>query len=209
MEISVIFELFPDLTDLQKEQLSLLPQLYKEWNEKINVISRKDIENVLEKHILHSMSVAKFIRFSDQTKILDLGTGGGFPGVPLSILFPNAKFCLVDSIGKKLKVVDDIIEKLSIKNIKTIHGRAESLNRDYHFVVSRAALSMEMLHTIGKKVIDKKEQFNGLPNGIIALKGGNLSEELKKFKNIITEENISGYIDRPYFETKKIIYLPL
>lgn len=209
MTIDSIFSYFPNISEQQKEQFERLPALYREWNQKINVVSRKDIDNIVCNHILHSLSIAKFITFKEGTTILDIGTGGGFPGIPLAIMFPESDFTLVDSIGKKLKVVENVSAQIGIKNVRTIHTRAENMKERFQFIVSRAALQMPILAKISKHLIDKKNQKNGLPNGIIALKGGDLTDELKEFSNIVSVESISDYFNEPFFETKKIVYLPL
>ncbi|MDO4789528.1 MAG: 16S rRNA (guanine(527)-N(7))-methyltransferase RsmG [Porphyromonas sp.] len=209
MNVELIYNFFSSLTSHQKEQFGMLPELYLDWNSKINVISRKDIDNLVCNHILHSLAIARFISFKPGTTVLDVGTGGGFPGIPLAIMFPEVNFTLIDSIGKKLKVVDDIIEKTGLKNTRTIHTRAEDLKDKYQFIVTRGALSMDILWGLAQKLIDRKEQRNGLPNGVIALKGGNLDAELRRFKNISTQEDIAQYFDLPFFESKKVVYLPL
>lgn len=209
MNVELIYRFFPSLTDRQKEQFSLLPSLYLDWNSKINVISRKDVDNLVCNHILHSLAIAKFISFKPDTTILDIGTGGGFPGIPLAIIFPEAKFTLIDSIGKKLKVVDDVILKTGLENVKTIHTRAENLNDKYQFIISRGALSMDILRGLAQKLIDRKNQKNGIPNGIIALKGGSLDAELRNVKNIAVQEDILEYFDLPFFDSKKVVFLPL
>lgn len=202
---------FPTLSQQQWEQLEQLPDLYQEWNSKINVISRKDINNIVTNHILHSMSIALFTRFKDGTRIFDVGTGGGFPGIPLAILFPSCSFTLIDSIGKKIKVAGNIAESIGLTNVQAIQTRAEEIKSDKcHFVVSRAAMPMGDLMKIGVHLVDKKEQFNALPNGVIALKGGDLTEELRPYHKIASSEDISSLIpDVSFFETKKVIYIPL
>lgn len=209
-EHELLEKYFPALSDLQWNQLEALPPLYHEWNSKINVISRKDIDNVVVHHILHSLSIALFTRFQSGTKIYDIGTGGGFPGIPLAVLFPDCRFTLIDSVGKKVRVAQEIAEAISLKNVDFLHTRAEDLREKCHFIVSRAALSTQSLVSLGQKLIHKKEQLNALPNGIIALKGGDLTEELKPFRKLVSTEEISQYLPEiPYFEEKKIIYLPI
>lgn len=208
---SIFSRYFPALTPLQWEQLEQLPHLYQEWNTKINVISRKDIDNIVPNHILHSMSIGLYTRFKEGTNIFDIGTGGGLPGIPLAILFPDCKFTLIDSIGKKIKVAGSIAESLELHNVRAIQTRAEELKGEKcHFVVSRAAMPMSELMKIGAHLVDRQEQFNALPNGVIALKGGDLTEELHPFRKIVSSEDILGLMpDIPFFETKKIIYIPL
>ena len=177
MSVSLILKYFPEITDEQKQQFEKLEQLYTEWNEKINVISRKDMDGLYEKHILHSLGIAKVMPFADGTKVLDIGTGGGFPGIPLAILFPEVSFTLIDSIGKKIKVVEAVSEGLGLKNVTAVHGRAEKLKEKFHFVVSRAVTQMpEFLRWLKGKF--EKEQFNEKHNGVLYLKGGDLAEEL-------------------------------
>lgn len=194
----------------QIRQLGLLPSLYEEWNSKINVISRKDIDNIVTNHILHSMAIGKFISFRDQSKIFDIGTGGGFPGIPLAILFPQCKFTLIDSIGKKIKVVTAIAEAIGLKNVTCVHGRAESIkDNKCDFVVSRAAMQTSDLVDIARKLVDTKTQRNSMPNGVIALKGGDLQAELHPFRNLVSVEDLNEIFEEEFFETKKIVYLPL
>ncbi len=200
---------FPDLTDLQKEQLLRLPELYAEWNDKINVVSRKDIENLMERHIIHSLGIAKIQQFKSRTKFLDVGTGGGFPGIPLAIMFPNCHFHLVDSIGKKIKVVNEVTLALGIENVTGEHIRAEQVKGEYHFVISRA---VTRLSTFYPWVKDKflKHSKPGLKNGILYLKGGDLTEEIKESKlRHIKSYALSDYFKEEFFETKKVIYIPV
>lgn len=210
-EKALIARYFPNLSTLQWQQLEQLPSLYRDWNSKINVISRKDIDNVVTNHILHSMSIGLFTNFKDGTRIFDVGTGGGLPGIPLAILFPECQFILIDSIGKKIKVAGSIADSIGLSNVQAIQTRAEEIKQEKcHFVVSRAAMPMDALMKIGALLVDKKKQFNALPNGVIALKGGDLNEELRPFQKIAMSEDIVGYMpDIPFFETKKIIYIPL
>ena len=175
--MNVILKYFPNLTEEQKEKFSKLESLYFEWNEKINVISRKDMDSLYERHVLHSLGIAKVMSFSEGTKVLDIGTGGGFPGIPLAILYPEVEFTLVDSIGKKIKVVEAISQELGLKNVKTIHGRAEKIKDKYHFVVSRAVTQMPVFLRWLKGKFEK-EQINEKHNGVLYLKGGDLAEEL-------------------------------
>ena len=203
--MEIILKYFPNLSEIQKEQFSKLQGLYEQWNVHINLISRKDIENLYLKHVLHSLSIAKVIDFADGTKILDVGTGGGFPGIPLAILFPNVEFLLVDSIGKKIKVVKEIADKIGIKNLKAEHKRAEQVMGKFDFVVSRAVTKMKVFQQWVRKKISSKRK-NILNNGILYLKGGDLSYELKGIKNANIYE-ISKYFEEDFFETKKIVYI--
>lgn len=206
-----IFEqYFPRLSTAQWEQFAQLPTLYEEWNAKINVVSRKDIDALMIHHVLHSMSIGLFVRFAPKTEVIDIGTGGGFPGIPLAILFPEVRFHLVDSIGKKVRVAESIGEAIGLRNCGYYHSRAEALPFKADFIVSRAAMPASDLYRLGQKLLRKKKQLNALPNGIIALKGGDLTEELKPLRNIAEEELVSSYMpDIPYFEGKKIVYLPI
>ena len=202
-----IIKYFCNLTDTQKEQFKQLGEIYPEWNEKINVISRKDIENLYVNHILHSLSIAKFLNFEDDTNVLDFGTGGGFPGIPLAIYYPNVQFHLVDRIGKKLRVVQDVVDRLSLKNVTVQHGDIKEVKGKYDFVVSRAVMTLDEMLPLVRKLI-KKDMHNAMPNGVICLKGGDLTEELKKHKDVRVD-NLDVYFDEPFFETKKIVYLPV
>jgi 16S rRNA (guanine527-N7)-methyltransferase len=204
--LTKIFKYFPDLSESQKIQLLELPNIYKEWNEKINVISRKDIEEIETHHILHSMAIDKIIRFTPNSKILDVGTGGGFPGIPLAILNPESNFLLIDSIGKKINVVNKVIEALGLTNTKALQTRVESLNEKFDFVVSRAVTAFPAFYEMCKKNI-ATQSVNTKPNGIIYLKGGDFSEEIKEFKKIEII-NITDFFIEDFFETKKIIFLP-
>ena len=203
--MEIILKYFPNLSEIQKEQFSKLQGLYEQWNVHINLISRKDIENLYLKHVLHSLSIAKVIDFADGTKILDVGTGGGFPGIPLAIFFPNVEFLLVDSIGKKINVVKEIADKIGIKNLKAEHKRAEQVMGKFDFVVSRAVTKMKVFQQWVRKKISSKRK-NILNNGILYLKGGDLSYELKGIKNANTYD-ISKYFEEDFFETKKIVYI--
>ncbi|KGN82464.1 Ribosomal RNA small subunit methyltransferase G [Porphyromonas cangingivalis] len=210
VDLSPITKYFPGLSSEQVRQLGLLPSLYEEWNAKINVISRKDIDNIVTNHILHSLAIAKFISFRDESKIFDIGTGGGFPGIPLAILFPQCRFTLIDSIGKKIRVVTAVAEAIGLKNVTCVHGRAESIKDDKcDFVVSRAAMQTSDLVDIARKLVDTRKQRNSMPNGVIALKGGDLQAELHPFRNLVSVEDLSGIFQEEFFETKKIVYLPL
>ena len=204
MSVSLILKYFPEITDEQKQQFEKLEKLYTEWNEKINVISRKDMDGLYEKHILHSLGIAKVMPFADGTKVLDIGTGGGFPGIPLAILFPEVSFTLIDSIGKKIKVVEAVSEGLGLKNVTAVHGRAEKLKEKFHFVVSRAVTQMpEFLRWLKGKF--EKEQFNEKHNGVLYLKGGDLAEELAGLRCEIFQ--LKNYFQEEFFDTKKVVYL--
>lgn len=206
--MEIIQKYFPRLNEWQIETFTKLKPLYAEWNAQINVISRKDFEQFYEHHVLHSLGIAKFIRFVPGTKILDVGTGGGFPGIPLAIFFPEVQFHLVDSIGKKIKVVNAVVEDLGLKNVKAEQVRAEQLKDKYDFVVSRAVTRLPEFVPWVRKNISKHAQ-NALPNGIIYLKGGDLREELKPFKKLAFVQDLSEYFEEEFFETKKIVHLPL
>lgn len=204
MAIDLILKYFPEISDEQKSQFEKLEELYTEWNAKINVISRKDMESLYEKHILHSLGIAKIMEFAPGTKVLDIGTGGGFPGIPLAILFPEVQFTLIDSIGKKIMVVNAVAEEVGLKNVTGIHGRAEKLKGKFHFVVSRAVTQMpEFLRWLKGKF--EKEQFNPKHNGVLYLKGGDLAEELAGIKCEIF--NLKNYFEEEFFDTKKVVYL--
>lgn len=202
----LIKEYFPNLSSRQLSQFELLESLYKEWNEKINVISRKDTEELYERHVLHSLAIAKVIKFKENSKILDVGTGGGFPGIPLAIMYPNSEFLLVDSIGKKIKVVNAIADSLDLSNLRAIHTRAEDVNEKFDFVVSRAVTQMPLfLNWVkGKFKSNSKHQ---LPNGILYLKGGDLTHELNPVKEDIQLFVISAFFKEDFFDTKKVVYV--
>jgi 16S rRNA (guanine527-N7)-methyltransferase len=206
--MQLINKYFPSLTDRQKEQFAALDALYRDWNSKINVISRKDIDNLYEHHVLHSLAIAELIRFKAGTSIMDLGTGGGFPGIPLAIMFPETKFHLVDSIGKKIRVCEEVKNALGLKNVTTQWCRAEEVKEQFHFVVSRAVMPLPDLVKIIRKRISK-EQINALPNGLICLKGGELEQEAKPFGKAAQITNLSEYFEEEFFATKKLVYLPL
>ena len=208
MNHELLAKYFPSLTDRQKEQFAALDGLYRDWNSKINVISRKDIDNLYEHHVLHSLAIAEFIRFRPGTRIMDLGTGGGFPGIPLAILFPEARFHLVDSIGKKIRVCQEVSKALSLENVTTQWCRAEEVREQFHFIVSRAVMPLPDLVRIVRGKISR-EQLNALPGGLICLKGGELVEEAKPFGKAAQITPLSDYFREEYFETKKLIYLPL
>ena len=205
--MNLILKYFPNLTQLQISQFSQLQELYKDWNLKINVVSRKDIDELYLRHVLHSLGIAKVVQFNPNTKVLDVGTGGGFPGIPLAILFPETQFHLVDSIGKKIKVVNDVSEGLGLQNIKTTHGRVEEIKGTYDFIVSRAVAQMETFVFWTKGKINKKQQ-HPIKNGILYLKGGDLSDELKKYTSA-TIYNLPDYFAEDFFETKKVVHLPM
>lgn len=204
MSINLILKYFPNLTEEQKNQFIKLEELYIDWNSKINVISRKDTESLYEKHILHSLGIAKVMEFAPNTKVLDVGTGGGFPGIPLAILFPETQFTLIDSIGKKITVVNAVAECVGLKNVVGINGRAEKLKEKFHFVVSRAVTQMpEFLRWLKGKF--EKEQINTKHNGVLYLKGGDLAEELAGLRCEIYK--LKDYFEEEFFDTKKVVYL--
>lgn len=204
--MDIILKYFPDITEKQKEQFAALFDLYADWNSKINVISRKDIENLYTHHVLHSLAIAKLIQFTDGTQIMDVGTGGGFPGVPLAILLPKCNFLLVDSIGKKIRVATEVSNAIGLKNIQFRHCRAEEVKEKFDFVVSRAVMTLPDLVKIIRKNVSK-DQHNALPNGLICLKGGNLEGELKPFKKAAEADDLSMFFEEEYFKTKKIVYV--
>jgi 16S rRNA (guanine527-N7)-methyltransferase len=202
-----LLEFFPDLTPLQIERFEKLQSIYKEWNDKINVISRKDVDNFYERHVIHSLGIAKVIDFKDRTRVLDVGTGGGFPGIPLAILFPNVEFHLVDSIGKKVLVAKEVVSALKLENVTYQHTRAEKVKGKFDFVVSRAVTRMDkFVPWVRDKIAT--HQRNSWPNGILYLKGGDLDEEMASFP----EHHVfalNKYFPSEFFETKKVVYLPL
>ena len=206
--MTIIQKYFTNLTGLQVEQFAQLEALYNDWNAKINVISRKDIQNLYEHHVLHSLGIAKVVNFRDETTVMDLGTGGGFPGIPLAILFPHVQFHLVDSVGKKVKVANEVATAIGLKNVKFSHARAEEIKEQYDFVVTRAVMPMVDLVKVARKNI-KKEQHNAVPNGIIALKGGELNGEIASMKNIATVWELSDFFDEEYFKTKKVVHVTI
>lgn len=206
--IEIIKKYFPNLSAEQKRQFEELGVLYPEWNSKINVISRKDIDNLYTNHILHSLAIARFTDFKNGSSVLDMGTGGGFPGIPLAIMFPNVKFHLVDRIGKKLKVAMDIADRIGLTNVTVQHGDIKEVKGKYDFVVSRAVMDLNELIPLVRKLISK-ENFNSIPNGLICLKGGNLSSELHNVKKSAIVEDISSYFDEEFFATKKVVYVQL
>lgn len=204
--MDLILKYFPDLKEEQKRQFAALYDLYLDWNSKINVISRKDIENLYEHHVLHSLGIAKVIHFRPGTQIMDLGTGGGFPGIPLAILFPEVHFHLVDSIGKKVRVASEIANSIGLKNVTFRHARAEEEKGKFDFVVSRAVMPLTDLLKIIRKNISSKQQ-NALPNGLICLKGGELGNETMPVKNKTTLWDLKEFFEEEFFETKKVVYV--
>jgi len=205
--MELILKYFPDLTEKQIAQFKALEDLYKDWNLKINVVSRKDIDELYLRHVLHSLAIAKVINFKDGSSLMDVGTGGGFPGIPLAILFPNCQFHLVDSINKKLNVVREVMVGLELENVKVTHTRVEEINETYDFIISRAVAAMPtFVHWVKGKIA--KTQNNDLKNGILYLKGGDLTEELQDYQTT-TIYNISDFFEEDFFETKKVVHLPL
>lgn len=196
------------LAERQRQQFEALYALYAEWNAKINLISRKDIHNLYPHHVLHSLAIARYIRFTAGSVIMDVGTGGGFPGIPLAIFFPDVQFVLLDSIGKKVRVAKEIADAVGLKNVETVHARVEEEKRKFHFIVSRAVMSLPELVRISRKNIST-EQINALPNGFICLKGGDLAAELHPYRRIAEVVPLSDYFPDPFFQTKKLVYLPL
>ncbi len=205
--MKTILKYFTALTEEQQRQLEMLDALYREWNAKINVISRKDIDNLYEHHVLHSMAIAKIANFRPGTQILDFGTGGGFPGVPLAILFPECQFKLIDGTGKKIRVAQEVCNAIGLKNCQPTHLRGEEEKGKYDYIVSRAVMPLPDLVKIVTKNV-AREQHNALPNGIICLKGGDLQEETRPYRNIVETTEISQFFDEEWFKEKYIIYLP-
>ena len=206
--MQIIDKYFPGLSQRQKEQFNNLDTLYREWNAKINVISRKDIDNLYEHHVIHSMAIARIVHFKPSTSILDFGTGGGFPGIPLAILFPECRFRLIDGTGKKVNVAAEIAKAIGLENVEAIHQRGEEEKGKFDFIVSRAVMPMSDLVKIVRKNISRK-QHNSIANGILALKGGNLSAELKPYHKIVEVTPISQFFDEEWFREKSVIYLPM
>ncbi|WP_018463328.1 16S rRNA (guanine(527)-N(7))-methyltransferase RsmG [Segatella paludivivens] len=207
--IEIITKYFPELNEKQKQQFEMLDALYRDWNAKINVISRKDIDNLYEHHVLHSLAITKAIRFKDGSRILDFGTGGGFPGIPLAIMFPKCKFRLIDGTGKKIMVANEVAKALGLQNVEALHRRGEEEKGEYDFIVSRAVMQLPLLMKIIQKNISKK-QNNALPNGLLCLKGGDLKEELKPYQKIVDVMPLEDMFDEEWFkEDKKLIYLPM
>lgn len=203
-----ILNYFPELTEKQREQMAQLEVLYPEWNAKINVISRKDIENLEVNHILHSLGLIKFVKFTPGTRVMDLGTGGGFPGIPLAIYYPEVTFHLVDRIGKKLKVAQDIAECIGLTNVTFQHGDVKEVKGKFDFVVSRAVMDLGEMVPLVRRFIDSEDR-NAVPNGLLCLKGGDLSGEVSQYKNKVLIDELSSYFKEEFFKTKKILYLPL
>ena len=208
MNAEFVYKYFPHLTDIQLQQFAALGELYRDWNTKINVISRKDIDNFYQHHVLHSLAIAKIIAFRPGTRILDFGTGGGFPGVPLAILFPECQFKLIDGTGKKIRVAQEVCDAIGLKNCAPTHLRGEDEKDKYDFIVSRAVMPLPDLVKLMRKNISKTSQ-NALPNGILCLKGGNLNAELKPFQKIVETTEISMFFKEEWFKEKYVIYLPL
>jgi 16S rRNA (guanine527-N7)-methyltransferase len=206
--MKLIEKYFPTLTEEQKRQFEALDALYHDWNEKINVISRKDIDNLYEHHVLHSLAIAKFINFKSGTQILDFGTGGGFPGVPLAIMFPECEFKLIDGTGKKIRVAQEVNNAIGLKNCHPEHLRGEDEKDKYDFVVSRAVMPLPDLLKIVRKNINK-EQHNAMPNGVICLKGGDLQSETQPFRRIVESMELSTYFEEEWFKEKHVIYVPV
>lgn len=203
-----IIKYFPAITDEQRHQYEQLFELYKDWNSKINVISRKDIDNLYEHHVLHSLAIAKALRFKDGTKIMDFGCGGGFPGIPLAIMFPKCQFKLIDGTGKKIRVCQEIASAMGLKNVVAEHLRGEDEKGKFDFIVSRAVMPLpDMVKIVRKNV--SKEQHNAMPNGIFCLKGGNLQSEIHPFKNIVEQTDLSSFFNEEWFKEKHLIYLPI
>lgn len=206
--MELITKYFPGLSARQLEQFTQLAPLYREWNEQINVISRKDIDFLYERHILHSLGIAKIMSFKPDTRVLDIGTGGGFPGIPLAILFPETTFVLIDSIGKKIKVVQEVAQAIGLTNLTAVHGRAEVVDEKFHFIVSRAVTRLKPFYEWTKNKYSG-EQFNDLKNGILYLKGGDLEEEIAELKKPVQLYDLSDFFQEEFFETKKVLYVPV
>lgn len=206
--MEIILKYFPDLTEVQKEQFAKLYDLYTDWNAKINVISRKDIENLYERHILHSLGIAKAYHFRSGTQVLDIGTGGGFPGIPLAILYPECEFLLLDSIGKKVRVAQEVATAIGLQNVRFQHARAEEEKGKFDYVVSRAVMPLTDLVKLCRKNI-AAECRNATPNGLICLKGGELQKEVMPFKRLVEVSELSDYFSEEFFETKKVVYVAL
>ena len=206
--MDTIIKYFPELSETQRRQMAELEALYPEWNAKINVISRKDIDNLEVNHLLHSLGIAKFVKFAPGTRVMDLGTGGGLPGIPLAIYYPEVTFHLVDRIGKKLKVAQDIASRIGLTNVTVQHGDVKEVKGKFDFVVSRAVMDLGDLVPLVKRFI-ASEGRNAVPNGLICLKGGDLSGEVAKFKHQVLIDELSSYFNEEFFKTKKVLYLPL
>jgi 16S rRNA (guanine527-N7)-methyltransferase len=211
LNFEIITKYFPNLTEVQTEQFKLLYDLYVDWNSKINVVSRKDIESLYEKHVLHSLAIAKYIQFEKGTKVLDIGTGGGFPGIPLAILFPDTEFTLCDSIAKKIKVAEEISKAIGLNNTDFVVGRVENLKEEFHFILSRAVAPMELLYRWTQDYI-AEDCFNSKLNGYLLLKGGDLKEEIKELKRLnakllVQTADLNTFFEGEFFETKQLVYI--
>ncbi len=207
-QLALLYQVFPELSEQQKRQFAQLQALYADWNSKINVISRKDIDNLYLHHVLHSLGVMKMLRFAPGTRVVDVGTGGGFPGIPLAIFFPEVHFTLVDSIGKKVRVAQAVADSLGLQNVATAHIRIEDFRGDCHFVITRATMLLVELVKLSRHLFVKKG-CNALPNGIIALKGGNLEGECTPYKNKVLVDDLYPFLPDPYFQEKRVVYLPM
>ncbi len=208
MNAALVKKYFPEITEQQEAQFDQLLPLYKEWNEKINVVSRKDIENLMLHHVLHSLAIAKFLPFRPGTEVLDVGTGGGFPGIPLAILFPETQFLLVDSIGKKIKVVEGVAESLGLSNVQAKHMRAEDVDQDFEFIISRAVTRLTPFYYWVKNKISPNH-FHTQRNGLLLLKGGELTEEIAELGKKVKVTELTSYFEEDFFETKKLVYVPM
>jgi len=203
-----ILKYFPELNETQRQQIAQLESLYPEWNAKINVISRKDIDNLEVNHILHSLGIVKFVKFTPGTRVMDLGTGGGLPGIPLAIYYPEVTFHLVDRIGKKLRVAQDVAERIGLTNVTFQHGDVKEVKEKFDFVVSRAVMDFADMVPLVKRLIESEDR-NAVPNGLICLKGGDLTGEIQQYRSKVLIDELSSYFKEDFFKTKKIIYLPL
>ncbi|MDR1743602.1 MAG: 16S rRNA (guanine(527)-N(7))-methyltransferase RsmG [Dysgonamonadaceae bacterium] len=208
MSAEPVKKYFPQLSQQQQTQFDALFDLYKDWNGKINVISRKDIDNLYVHHVLHSLGIAKYLRFVPDSLVMDVGTGGGFPGIPLAIFFPEVQFLLLDSIRKKIRVGEEVAQAIGLENVEFVHSRVEDEKRKFDFVVSRAVMPLPDLVKVTRKNISDKQR-NAIPNGIICLKGGNLDAEIHPFASIIERYPLSNYFDEPFFDSKQIVYMPI
>jgi 16S rRNA (guanine527-N7)-methyltransferase len=207
MPVDIVFKYFPNFSENQQQQFRNLERLYQDWNQKINVVSRKDIDELYLRHVLHSLGIARILSFRPGSTVLDVGTGGGFPGIPLAIAFPDTQFTLVDAIGKKIRVVEDVVAGLELKNVEAIQSRVEDLKKEYDFIVSRAVATMPtFVHWVKGRI--KKQSLHELRNGILYLKGGDLTEELKGYKTVAVFD-LGTLFEEPFFQTKKVVYLPL